>query len=296
VVDYEVPHTRVLYTRILYSRQNFVTAWKHAQFVVMDQEKRNLRDMKLLVVVGPPSDSAWYGNESYIAIISLWTGIDSGRMTKEWTDLYWEPFKKLEHKPFPETFNIWMPLSDATRLLAFDYKNSNDRYAVQAIHSDHWWSDEFTELMADEMEERMALMPDMYPSWQFLPLGANSQWARNAGMNSITWRDTRAYVDDWMFTKNASRYGEMVARMVNFREKTRKFWQYKDGSDRSTWMSPKTTYEGSTDLRNPSIAKEYFPDVRQFEKLQNLKGELDPLDVFSNIGTIPLRKNMFSLV
>merc|ERR1712194_648372 len=111
------------------------------------------------------------------------------------------------------------------------------------MHSDQWWSDEFTELMADEMDERM-------------------------------------------FTKNESRYDEMVTRMVNFREKTRRFWQYSDGSDRATWMSPATTYKGSTDLRNPTVAKQYFPDDSQFEQLQSLKAELDPNDLFSNIGTI----------
>jgi len=297
VPDSEVLNTRVLYTRILYSRQNFVTAWKHAQFVAMDQESKNLRDMKMLVVVGPPSDSAWTdASDSFIAIICLWTGVDSGQMTEEWKDLYWAPLMKLDHRPFPETYDIPAPLSVATRMLAFDYKNNDDRYAVQAMHSDQWWSDEFTELMADEMDERMALMPDMYPSWQFLPLGSNSQWSRNVGMNSITWRDTRAYVDDWMFTKNESRYDEMVTRMVNFREKTRRFWQYSDGSDRSTWMSPKTTYKGSTDLRNPAVAKQYFPDDSQFDQLQSLKAELDPNDLFSNIGTIPLRANMQHVV
>merc|ERR1740139_739687 len=297
VPDSEVLNTRVLYTRILYSRQNFVTAWKHAQFVAMDQETKNLRDMKMLVVVGPPSDSPWTdASDSYIAIICLWTGVDSGRMNEEWKDLYWAPLMKLDHRPFPETYDIPAPMSVATRMLAFDYKNNDDRYAVQAMHSDQWWSDEFTELMADEMDERMALMPDMYPSWQFLPLGSNSQWARNVGMNSITWRDTRAYVDDWMFTKNESRYDEMVTRMVNFREKTRRFWQYSDGSDRSTWMSPATTYKDSTDLRIPAVAKQYFPDDSQFDQLQLLKAELDPNDLFSNIGTIPLRANMQHVV
>ena len=57
-------------------------------------------------------------------------------------------------------------------------------------------------------------------------------------MDSLTWRDTRAYVDDWMFVKNESRYDEMVERMVSFREKTRKLWEFSDGSERPTWMTP----------------------------------------------------------
>jgi hypothetical protein len=44
-----------------------------------------------------------------------------------------------------------------------------------------------------QVDERVAMIPDVYPSFQFLPLGANTQWARNAGMNSLTWRDARAY-------------------------------------------------------------------------------------------------------
>merc|ERR1711957_947912 len=149
-----------------------------AQLVVMDQEKKHLRDMKLIVVVGPSSDPPpWIEvSDAYITVIGLWTGVDSGRLTHEWTDRYWEPFKRLDHKHLT-TFDVWLPLSVATRVLAFDYKNNNDRYAVQAFHSDHWWSDDFIEMMADEIDERMALMPEVYPSFQFLPLGANSQWA-----------------------------------------------------------------------------------------------------------------------
>merc|ERR1711894_230754 len=135
-------------------------------------------------------------------------------------------------------------------------------------------------------------MPDVFPSFQFLPLGHNSQWSRNKGMNALTWRDTRQYVDDWMLVKNDARYEEVVIRMRNFREKTRKYWQYSDGSDRSTWMSPITIYENRTDLRIPSIAKSFFPNQTQFKQLQALKAELDPTDLFSNKGTIPLPGHM----
>merc|ERR1712176_75369 len=123
-----------------------------------------------------------------------------------------------------------MTLSESTRMLANLWTNHNDSYAVQAFHSNYWWDDEFIELMATEMEERAALVPEVYPSFQFLPLGGASQWAKNAGLNALTWRDARAYVDDWMFTKNktSEAYAKMEARMVGFREKTRRFWEYKE--------------------------------------------------------------------
>ena len=43
------------------------------------------------------------------------------------------------------------------------------------------------------------------------------------------------YVDDWMFVKNDTMYDTIRTRLHDFRERTRKYWQYKDGSDRSTW-------------------------------------------------------------
>merc|ERR1712179_321176 len=79
----------------------------------------------------------------------------------------------------------------------------NDRYAVHSYHSDYWWDVEFISMIADEMDERVAMIPEMYPSFQYLPLGSSSQWARNADKNALSWRDARPYVDDWMFTKNA---------------------------------------------------------------------------------------------
>jgi hypothetical protein len=49
-----------------------------------------------------------------------------------------------------------------------------------------------------------------------------------------------------------------------------------------------TTYEGATDLRNATIAKQFFPDQAQFRRLQLVKAQLDPHGMFSNVGTVPL--------
>lgn len=298
VHDREAPHTRVLGVRIPFSRDNFLTSWRQCQFVTQDQEKRNLRDLKLICIVSPPTEGPDEGSDTevYITVVILWTGVDSGRMTKKWHNLYMQPFLDLEHLPFPNNYNYELPLSVATRMMANLYTNHNDSYAVQAFHSDYWWDDEFNEMIADELVERVALIPDIYPSFQYLPLGQQTQWARNAGMNALTWRDTRAYVDDWMFVKNQSRYQEAVTRMRNFRERTRHKWQHSDGGDHWTWMSPITTYANSTDLRDPDTAKKYFPNTTQFHQLQALKVELDPNDLFSNVGTIPHPKDMRVLV
>lgn len=224
----------------------------------------------------------------WIAVLALWTGIDSGPMYQHWRDLYMQPFWNLDHAGPPDSVDVPMDLSGATRLFVTPWTNNNDRYAVHSYHSDYWWDEEFIALIADEVDERVAMVPEIYPSFQYLPLGRSSQWARNADKNALTWRDARPYVDDWMFTKNESRYQEMTDRMRSFREKTRKYWQYSDGSERSTWMSPNTLYPGATDLRVPSVARQYFPNATQYHQLQLLKAELDPQDVFSNKVTIPL--------
>jgi len=291
VPDTAAPLTRMMTVRILWSKANVLAAMRQTQFIVQDQDTRNVRDMKILLVISPPTEAA--DDVVYITVIALWTGIDSGAMGPKWRQMYMQPFWDLEHVGFPSSVDVPMDLSAATRLFANLWTNHNDRYAVEAMHSDYWWDDEFLETIADELEERVAMIPDLYPSFQFLPLGRNSQWSRNAGMNALTWRDTRQYVDDWMFVKNDTRYAEVVTRMRNFREKTRKYWQYSDGSDRYTWMSPITIYEDSTDLRIPSVAKAFFPNQTQFRDLQLLKAELDPTDMFSNKGTIPLPGSNF---
>merc|ERR1712070_152263 len=286
VHDVTVPWTRMITVHILWSRANFVAALRQAQFISMDQEAQNLRDMKVLLIAAPPTEAA--DTEVFITICGLWTGIDSGPMEEYWRDRYVKPFQDLAHEAFPNSANMPMPLSAATEIFSSLWMNHNDRYAVQSFHSDHWWSDGLVELIATEMDERVAMIPDVYPSFQFLPLGSNTQWARNAGMNALTWRDARAYVDDWMFVKNESRYEEIAERMRSFSKKTRHFWQYSDGSERSTWMSPSTVDPNATDLRNETIARKFFPDSAQFERLKLLKAELDPEDLFSNVGTIPL--------
>merc|ERR1711953_1375044 len=148
-------------------------------------------------------------------------------------DRYMQPFWDLDHEGFPSSVDAPMSLSGATRLFVTVWDGLEPlRYAIQSYHSDHWWDDEFFQQTADELEERVAMTPDVIFSWQFLPLGRNTQWARNGDLNSLTWRDTRPYVDDWMMMKNESRYDEVTTRMRNFRERTRHFWQHSDGSDR----------------------------------------------------------------
>ena len=82
-----------------------------------------------------------------------------------------------------------------------------------------------------------------------------------------------------MFVKNGSAYAAVEARMRNFREKTRKYWQYQDGSERQTCAT------------RPSRGKSSATSPTEFRHLQLVKAQLDPHDMFSNMGTIPLPSN-----
>ena len=332
VHDVTVPFTRSIIVAMKYSKSSFLTAFKQTQFIARDQEEKGLRDMKILLVTAPGTEATDY--TVYIKAYILWTGIDSGPMTDYWKDRYLQPFYDLPLEHFPHTVDVPMTLSLATRLFANMWTNHGDRYAVQAYHSNYWWDDEFIDLIATEVDERVAMIPDVYPSFQFMPLGLQSQWARNSGLNKLTWRDARAYVDDWVFVKPGveGKYEEMRTRMRNFRETTKKYWAYKEGqADRSTWMTPLTTYDDQTDralrareltlvarelqtnkrhsslaracrcapphargtVRNETNARSFFPNFEDFAKFQALKAELDPTDLFSNIGTIPLPGDTF---
>jgi len=287
VQDLTVPFVRMITISIPYTKDRFLASLKQTQFIVMDQEAKNLRDMKILHVTGPDTEDV-HTSDCYIRIYALWTGVDTGIMSSSFKKLYTQPFWDMPHQPFPLSADVPATLAVATRLMVNQWTNHNDRYAVQAFHSDYWWSDEFLDILGDEVDRRVDLMPNVYPSFQFLPLGSNSQWARNAGMNSLTWRDTRAYIDDWVFVKNEDDYKKVSQDMHDFRERTKKYWVNSDGQERQTYMSPMTTYVNSTDLSNPSIRKQFFADDEQYRALQAVKAQLDPTAMFNNMGTIQL--------
>lgn len=285
VPDSEGPHTRMITISIPYTKARFLTSFKQTQFIVKDQEQRDVRDMKILLVTGPDTENV-HTADCYIRVYAIWIGLDSGVMSKAFKQLYLQPFYDMPHQGFPTSADAPAPLAVATRLMVNAWTNHHDRYAVQAFHSDYWWSDEFIDILGDEVDRRVSLMPNVYPSFQFLPLGLNSQWAKNAGLNSLNWRDTRAYVDDWVFVKNEEDYAGVSQSMHDFRESTKKHWVNSDGQPRQTYMSPMTTYVNSTDLSVLATRKTFFPDDTKYRALQALKEQLDPTDMFNNMGTI----------
>jgi hypothetical protein len=282
--DVDVPPTYMIRYQYNWSRDKFVDVLRHTQFIAKDQEERNLRDMRVILFAAPPST----GNDTtmYIRVHGLWTGADSGNMTQEWQDRYLEPFIKLS--PQEAGVKHPVPLSQSTILTGWE--NHNARYAMQDFISDHWWNETFLQLIGDEMAKRVAKMPTLFPSFQFNPLGHNSQWTRNEGMNSLTWRKMRAYADDWIFTLDEARYQEAVDHLRTFRQQTRAYWLTAGGEDtsideRATWMSP---FPNKTDLCDPAIAAQFFPNTTQFKQLRQIKEAVDPQGLFSNTGTIPV--------
>lgn len=282
--DRDVPQTSMVRVQWEFDRATFVAVMKHLHFISKDQEERNKRDMRIILFAAPPSrgeDIEKRGFKMYIRVHTLWTGVDSGEMTHFWKELYLKPLLDLFPMEYRDSTNV---LSKSTLLTPWE--NGNDRYAMQDFISDRWWGDEMIDAIADYLVESEKRMPWMYPSFQFNPLGTQTQWTRNAGMNSLPWRSFRSYADDWMFVKNESLYPEAIQRMRDFTEKTRKLWEFRDGvPDRSTFMSPQVNF---TNLRNSSIARQFFPNMTQFRQLQIFKAELDPDDLFSNPNTIPL--------
>lgn len=284
--DRDVPRTNMVRAQWLWNRTTFVAVMKHLHFIAKDQEERNKRDMRIILFAAPPSrasDIKDRGFKMYIRVHTLWTGVDSGDMTHFWKELYLKPLQDLSPMEYSDDTTV---LSKSTLLTPWE--NGNDRYAMQDFISDHWWGEEFINAIADYLEESEKMLPDMYPSFQFNPLGNQSQWTRNAGMNSLPWRNFRSYADDWMFVNKSKEhlYPQAIQRMRDFSEKTRKLWEFRDGvPDRSTFMSPQVNL---TDLRNSSIARQFFPNMTAFRQLQLFKAELDPDDLFSNPNTIPL--------
>jgi len=303
--DEDFPHTKLIYRKFPYSKSLLRKALGQIDFIAKDQEQRGLRDLFVIAdyghfphlfdflpdipLLGPLSKYFDFEKDLnvYVGVIGLWTGIDSGEMTQNWTDLYIKPFDELADLSFPDAFDLPAPLSIATSpAMTFDTLGETYRRHLASIHTDHWWSDEFLDILTEEFD-RKTKIPDTLLTVQYFPRGHSSQWYRNSGMNGINWRDTRPFMDDWFMFKNDSLAAHYALSIDEFYAKNRKHWQYSDGTTRRTFMSPPTTIPDSSNLRDPRTAQHFFANASEFRALRVLKTAVDPKGMFASVGTIP---------
>jgi hypothetical protein len=304
--DKDYPHTKLFNRKFHYTKDVLEKALTLVNDVAKDQEAQNLRDLFVLAdyghfphifdflpdipLLGPLSNYFDFEKDQnvYVDVIGLWTGIDSGELTDYWYDRYLKPFDLLNPIKFPTSFTLHVPLSIATSpAMTFDTLGETHRRHLASIHSDYWWSDEFISILAEEFDRRTKL-PGVMLTVQYFPRGYSSQWFKNAGLNTLPWRDTRPFMDDWYMYKNESQSDEIAQNMNEFYTKHQKHWIYSDGTIRNTFMSPQTIYPHATDLTNPATAKQYFPDATVYQALRSLKTLIDPTGIFSSPGTIPI--------
>jgi hypothetical protein len=292
IPDNTTPYSNLIFKRFEYNKDTLLKLFNIIHFIKKDQEEKDLHDLDInifvgqfsniidifpdLPIVGSLSNYINVDNDKtiYIAVGFFWSGINSGKLNDYWIQRYLQAVYDLNPLPFPLSFEVSLPLSLVSSI-SFSWKYENYRFHLASIQSDHWWSQDFINNIADEMEERSKI-PDIMFSFQYFPIGFNSQWYKNKGLNSLTWRDTRPYVDDWIMFKNYTQSDEIASRMRDFYEKNQKY----------NWMSTQTIYENSTDLKNETIAKRYFPNATHYHELRKLKREIDPTNMFSNKGTI----------
>jgi len=125
----------------------------------------------------------------------------------------------------------------------------------------------------------------MFVALQFFPFGGTgkgSQLNRNVGKNAFPVRDIAMHVDDWVFFLDDSLEETAQKRIESFRASTEIHWRA-DGSAESSWMTTGTIHDHSEEDR----FMDYFPSKAWYHRLQGVKNDVDPKNLFSSAMTIP---------
>merc|ERR1719468_1138505 len=151
------------------------------------------------------------------------------------------------------------------------------------MSANNFFDETFVDKVANELDARLAI-PGIVVSFQFQPyggMGEGSQVNRNVGKNSFPVRDIKMHVDDWVFFAVDALSQVAEQRIENFRESSKVHWEA-DGSAESSWMTTSTFSDHDHEER----FRAYFPSRSWFDRLQAVKTEVDPDNVFSSPMTI----------
>eukprot|EP00121_Abeoforma_whisleri_P016074 Awhi_evm1s14769 len=274
-----------------YTHDNFVKILSH----VLDSsaQEETARDLFTLFFVAPISDNPDKGDFThYINAIILYTGVDNGVMSDDFREKHLQPY--LDFGPLPAPFPNYsrgLPLVSITSSLQFGFENGEFRYHVHSMSVDDYFDNDFIERSAKDLDERIKV-EKMYSSWQIQTYGGSgegSQLNRNAGKNSFPLRNMKIHLDDWIFFEEDSQNNAVVNFIETYRNDTEKYWKNEGISADSSWMSTDTITAETLNLSEDWDL--YYPSLEYFQRLQKVKTEVDPDNLFQTAMTVPVLTN-----
>lgn len=283
----------------------FVWPYNHDLLVALGQKYVEIvsmpeiaDDLTPLLVVAPPEQAPTAGYFGHVITLAMvWTGKDNGGLfdnhdpasPNEKYNKYIQPFKDIA-APYHTAMDTPMPINHLMYGLTFDFNHDPFRYHVASHTTDDYSLDgDYWETVATELDGRMAI-DNFYSSVQFQGYGGSgdgSQLNRNTGLNHFPFRDLKIHIDDWVFFMDDDQEEVARDRVNGLRDDTKKYWRDPAGTE-GFWMTTRTSDVEDVTVKD-NLWKEFYPDRRTFMALQEVKEQVDPLNVFSSHTTIPLK-------
>jgi len=251
----------------------------------MSQASEIELDVTCFVDSGHDSEKPLEGRPFVMILTCIWVGVDSGPLTDELFDTYFQPlFHVMDGIPIlPGSFNVTMPINNAQMTLTSPWDWGDMRYQIAGVLSPKWLNNSFWASLATELEYRNSLGLKVFSQVvQTGGTGQGSQFNRNTGKTAYAARHATVVVDDWIYYANDSQAAVAQERIGFFRAENSKYWEAEGMAD-ATFMTPST----ANDNDHNSRFHKYFPSKSLFDKLRNVKSRVDEHDLFHSRMTIP---------
>ena len=303
IPDIQYPHSEIILRKYNYSKETLIEVLKLSIAIVKDQEERQVRDVVLYLDFGILESNLDYipdipvlkpisnflesclpqSSTMMIDVMFLWSGADSGQMTEFWKNKYLSGYDKLHPLGLFESVTTKLPMS-IIMSISSSYYNNNLRYHNSGLLSTSFVSDEFFDQFGEYYDRRAQKKTDtLYPRTQISFDHDYSQLHLNPeAANSLPWRNIKVLIDDWTFFGDERDSDAIKTTMQSFYDT---FNESQVITPRR-FMLPRTTVENYTDLRNPTIAKCFYPDEKVLNFLHTVKRKVDSDDLFHSRGTI----------
>jgi hypothetical protein len=254
-------------------------------FMKMSQASEIERDVTCFVDSGHDSEKPLKGRPFVIILTCMWVGVDSGPLTDELFDAYFQPlFNVMDGIPFlPGSFNVTMPINYAQMSLTSPWDWGDMRYQIAGALSPRWLNNSFWASLATELEYRNSIgLKVFFQVVQTGGAGQGSQFNRNTGKTAYAARHAMIALDDWIYYANDSQAAVAQERIGFFRAENSKYWEAEGMAD-ATFMTPNTAHDYDRNSRFDN----YFPSKAWFDKLRNVKSQVDEHNLFESLMTIP---------
>lgn len=201
-------------------------------------------------------------------------------------ETFFKPFDAVDHYNFPYNLNpqtkhpgslmTKLAVNQVTTIPSY-YINRGYRYYMKTILFDKPIPQAFMDQLAVFTAEHGSLI-----SYQIFPININTESKPQQVRDQIssTLSDVSYVVDIYYFYKDETEFETVKNLVITFKKETQPLWEWEDKKERYIWMSPNM----ETNLTHKDDLARYFPDDAVFNNVKRVKAELDPTNLFLNIG------------